>query len=222
MVASTISRVSLRGSPTLSPPIAYPGNPISIVRSADSFLSTGSIPPCTIPNRAWVRSECVGAAALGCPAELAGVFPALWVIPSHVGAGLLARPAERSSVSVVLASRRRCAPGQLGAAVPTWPLLHGTSCLCSSKYVLFRPAQRQLHRRAHAARLRRIFRTFIKRHDDVCAKSDLRFGRGFRTEELCRPVQMGTECHAFLGQFAQLAQAEDLKSPRVGENRPIP
>src|SRR5437667_705437 len=86
----------------------------------------------------------------------------------------------------------------------------------------FRPAQRQLHRRAHAARLRRIFRTFIKRHDDVRAKSDLRFGRGFRAEELCRAVQMGTECHAFLGQFAQLAQAEDLKSAGVSENRPIP
>src|SRR5438552_11090799 len=86
----------------------------------------------------------------------------------------------------------------------------------------FRPAQRQLHRRAHAAQLRRIFRTFIKRHDDVRAKSDLGFGRGFRAEELCRAVQMGTECHAFLGQFAQLAQAEDLKSARVGENRPIP
>src|SRR5438093_1243276 len=86
----------------------------------------------------------------------------------------------------------------------------------------FRPAQRQLHRRAHAARLRRIFRTFIKRHDDVRAKSDLGFGRGFRAEELCRAVQMGTECHAFLSQFAQLAQAEDLESARVGENRPIP
>src|SRR5438105_2240154 len=86
----------------------------------------------------------------------------------------------------------------------------------------FRPAQRQLHRRAHAARLRRIFRTFIKRHDDVRAKSDLGFGRGFRAEELCRAVQMGTECHAFLGQFAQLAQAEDLKSAGVSENRPIP
>src|SRR5437016_14578150 len=86
----------------------------------------------------------------------------------------------------------------------------------------FRPAQRQLHRRAHAARLRRIFRTFIKRHDDVRAKSDLGFGRGFRVEELCRAVQMGTECHAFLGQFAQLAQAEDLKSAGVSENRPIP
>src|SRR5437870_6286510 len=86
----------------------------------------------------------------------------------------------------------------------------------------FRPAQRQLHRRAHAARLRRLFRTFIKRHDDVRAKSDLGFGRGFRAEELCRAVQMGTECHAFLGQFAQLAQAEDLKSAGVSENRPIP
>src|SRR5438445_12127577 len=86
----------------------------------------------------------------------------------------------------------------------------------------FRPAQRQLHRRAHAARLRRIFRTFIKRHDDVRAKSDLGFGRGFRAEELCRAVQMGTECRAFLSQFAQLAQAEHLKSARVSENRPIP
>src|SRR5207253_9438808 len=144
MVASTISRVSLRGSPTLSPPIAYPGNPISIVRSADSFLSTGSIPPCTIPNRAWVRSECVGAAALGCPAELAWVLPALWVIPSHVGAGVLTRPVERSSVSVALASRRPSAPRQPGAAVPTWPLPHVTSCLCSSKYFLLRSAQRSV------------------------------------------------------------------------------
>src|SRR5436309_1366415 len=46
-----------------------------------------------------------------------------------------------------------------------------------------RPAQRQLHRRAHPARLSRVFRTFIKRHDDVRAKSDLGFGRGFRAEE---------------------------------------
>src|SRR5881398_1096278 len=47
--------------------------------------------------------------------------------------GVLTRPAARSSVSVALASRRQSAPGQPGAAVPTWPLPDGTSCLCNSK-----------------------------------------------------------------------------------------
>ena len=37
-----------------------------------------------------------------------------------------------------------------------------------------------------------------------------------------RSVEMGAEAHAFLSQFAQLAQAENLESAGVGKNRPIP
>src|SRR5512133_4391315 len=61
-VASTTSRVTFRGSPTLNPPLAYPGNSISTVLSADSFLSSRSIPPCTMPNSACISPS--GGAAI--------------------------------------------------------------------------------------------------------------------------------------------------------------
>ena len=37
-----------------------------------------------------------------------------------------------------------------------------------------------------------------------------------------RAVKVRPEGDAFLGDFAQLAQAEDLESPRVGQDRPLP
>ena len=42
--------------------MAWPGKPISTVRSADSRRSSGYMPPCTIPNNAWVcsRAELTG------------------------------------------------------------------------------------------------------------------------------------------------------------------
>ena len=44
-VASATSRVTSRGSPTLNPPMAYPGKSISTVRSADRIyvLSSGRV-----------------------------------------------------------------------------------------------------------------------------------------------------------------------------------
>src|SRR5271157_4512976 len=74
-----------RGSPTLRPPIAYPGKSTSTVRCADSRRKSGNIPPCTMPN-----SVCV------CPCRSAnhGV--------SHLWASKysLLRRAQRSVISI--------------------------------------------------------------------------------------------------------------------------
>src|SRR5207302_4865910 len=46
--------------------------------------------------------------------------------------------------------------------------------------------------------------------------------RAFRAEKMRGAVQVRTECDAFLGDFAEFAEAEDLKSARVGEDRAPP
>src|SRR5207244_1982529 len=113
-----LSRVTVRGSPTLRPPMAYPGKAISTVRSADSLRSLASIPPCTIPKRAWVAGQ-PGAAAptwAGAEPSFSG-FPFIaWFLPETC----------TSKLETFLA--------------PYWALgagdcrPHGTSCLCSAKY----------------------------------------------------------------------------------------
>ena len=85
-----------------------------------------------------------------------------------------------------------------------------------------RPACRHFHRGARASSVRRILRALIERHDDVGAQPDLRFHRALRAEEMRRAVEVRAERHTFLVDFAQFVEAEDLKSARVGQDRPPP
>src|SRR5437660_1574845 len=84
------------------------------------------------------------------------------------------------------------------------------------------PACRHFHRGPRTRLIRRILRALIERHDDVGAQPDLGLHRAFRAEKMRGAVQVRTECDAFLGDFAEFAEAEDLKSARVGEDRAPP
>ena len=53
VVYSNTSYISGLGSPTLSPPIAYPGKSIAVISFADCSLKSLYIPPWIIPNNAW-------------------------------------------------------------------------------------------------------------------------------------------------------------------------
>ncbi len=108
------------------------------------------------------------------------------------------------------------------ALSPRLPERHFVFVLLEILLASLRPAQRQFHGSPHPLPIRRILGAFVKRHDDVSAQADLRLHRTFRAEEMRRPIQMRTERHAFLGDFAQIIQAEHLEAARVGENRPRP
>ena len=72
------------------------------------------------------------------------------------------------------------------------------------------------------ARIRRILRALIERHDDVRAQPDLRRHRTLRAEKMRRAIQVRPKRHAFLVDLAQFAQAEYLESAGIGEDAPDP
>src|SRR5438270_919837 len=85
-----------------------------------------------------------------------------------------------------------------------------------------RPARSQFHRGPHPVRMRRILRTFIKRHDDVGSQPNLRRHGTLRTEKVRRAIEVRPERHSVLIELAQLAKAEYLESSRIRQKRPIP
>ncbi len=74
------------------------------------------------------------------------------------------------------------------------------------------PTQSQLHGRPCPRRIHGIFGALIKRHDDVRAQADLYFHRAFRTEEVLRTVQMGTERYSLFIHLTQRVEAEYLEA----------
>src|SRR5579864_228706 len=85
-----------------------------------------------------------------------------------------------------------------------------------------RPPSRQFHRSPRAARIRRILRTFVERHNDVRPQPDLRLHRALRTEEMRGTIQVRAERDPVFCKLPQLTQTEDLKSAGIGKNRAIP
>src|ERR1700746_1906096 len=67
-----------------------------------------------------------------------------------------------------------------------------------------------------------MLRAFVKGHDDVSAKTDLRGDGAFCAEEVGRSIQVRAKLNAFLCYFAQIAKTENLKAPGVGEDRTVP
>src|ERR1700722_9062577 len=104
-----------------------------MVRSADSFRRSRSMPPWMMPNRDCVllttvggTSDHLGTAAFGCTSGWRPDVCRLGLLPAQ-------EPVEPRSTEPP------------GGAVPRWSVLaHGTSCLCSSKYFLLRSAQRHV------------------------------------------------------------------------------
>ena len=84
------------------------------------------------------------------------------------------------------------------------------------------PAHRQFHRLPRFRLGRRIRRAFVEHHGDVGSEHLLDAHRLLGREEQAIAVERRGELHAFLGDLAQRAEAEDLEAARVGEDRPVP
>src|SRR5258708_17238335 len=85
-----------------------------------------------------------------------------------------------------------------------------------------RPPRRQLHRFPRPCSIRRILRALIERHNDGGAEANMRLQRALRAKEMRGAIQMRAKRHAFFADFTQFVEAENLKSARVGKNRPPP
>ena len=68
----------------------------------------------------------------------------------------------------------------------------------------------------------RIRNALVKRHDDIRAERALHLHRHLGREEFLRPVNMRAERRPLLGDLAQVAEAEHLKSSAVREDRTVP
>src|SRR5580704_10348698 len=84
------------------------------------------------------------------------------------------------------------------------------------------PAGGHFHRRSGAGTIHGKLSTFVKRHDDVGAQSDLSLHRALGAEEMRRAIQVRPKGHTFFVDLAQLVQTENLKSAGVSEDRPAP
>ena len=84
------------------------------------------------------------------------------------------------------------------------------------------PAQRQFHRFARLRGCRRIGGAVVENHDHIGAKPLLQGDGGFRAEEDALAIDRRAERHAFLADLAHGAEAEDLETAGIGEDRPVP
>src|SRR5579871_3368163 len=84
------------------------------------------------------------------------------------------------------------------------------------------PAQGELHGMAGALAIGGILGALVEGHDDVGAESDLGGDRALRAEEMGGAVEVRAEGDAVLADLAQVAQAEDLEAPGVGQDGAVP
>src|SRR6201986_1544588 len=62
----------------------------------------------------------------------------------------------------------------------------------------------------------------VEGHDDVGTQADLGGDGALGTEKVGGAIEVRAEGHPLFADLAQIAQAEDLKAARVGEDRAIP
>ena len=84
------------------------------------------------------------------------------------------------------------------------------------------PAQRHLHGIFGARVIGGMLGALVEGHDDVGAKTDLRSDGTLRAEKVRGAVEVRAKGYAVLGDFAQIAEAENLEAAGVGEDRAIP
>lgn len=80
------------------------------------------------------------------------------------------------------------------------------------------PAQGQFHGSLGAGMIGGIFSTFIEGHDDVSAEANLGGHGALRTEKVRGAIKVRAKGDAFLGDFTQIVQAEDLEAAGIGED----
>src|SRR5439155_26118306 len=86
----------------------------------------------------------------------------------------------------------------------------------------FRPARCHLQTARRVLIVTRPRWTFIERHRDIASERSLNLDRELRTDEGGRAIDVILKMHAFLGDFSQFRQPEDLIAAAVGQNRPTP
>jgi hypothetical protein len=64
----------------------------------------------------------------------------------------------------------------------------------------------------------RVLGAFVKSHTNIGAESDLNIHGVFGREEVAAAIQVRPEADAFIGDFAEGAEGEDLESAGVGEH----
>ena len=62
----------------------------------------------------------------------------------------------------------------------------------------------------------------VEHHGDVGTERELNLGSFLWSEQMLRAIEMRAEAHAFVGDFAKLGKAEDLKAAGIGEDRAGP
>ena len=82
------------------------------------------------------------------------------------------------------------------------------------------PTHGQFHRARGLIARRRVRRTFIKGHDDIRPQSGLNTHGFLRVQEDFGTINRGAELDSRLVNLAQLGEAKDLKTTRVGQNWP--
>ena len=68
----------------------------------------------------------------------------------------------------------------------------------------------------------RIGRALVQHHQDVAAEGQLHVHRRYWSELVQVAIQVRLETHAFFGDLAQSAQAEDLEAAGIGKDRAGP
>ena len=81
-----------------------------------------------------------------------------------------------------------------------------------------RPPDGALHGRARVFVADGILGALVQHHQDVAAKSQLRFDSGLGRELVGVAVQVGLKHHALGGDLAQSAEAEHLESAGIGQD----
>ncbi len=81
-----------------------------------------------------------------------------------------------------------------------------------------RPRHRQSQALFGALAICGILRALVEGHADVRAQRNLDIHGMFRSKKVRTPVEMRPESHAFIGDFAQLREAVNLKSAGVSQH----
>lgn len=97
--------------------------------------------------------------------------------------------------------------------------------LMKTREMLFRssrPSDGQFQRLGGLLSRGRMRRAFIESHHDIRPKCGLNLHGFFRREHVARPIDVRLKLDPLFAQFAERAEAEDLKTSAVCEYRPIP
>src|SRR5882757_1125053 len=105
------------------------------------------------------------------------------------------------------------------------PLLQVTDAILLFQKIISRaprPLRGAFERRFCLVARRRRLDTLVEHHRDVRTERELYLGGFFWRERMLRAVQVRTKTHAFVRNFSQLGETENLKASGIGKNGAVP